>query len=214
MEDVSFFIRNFAGIIESLVVGILCFILCCIVLPDSWLIKLFKIFKRNIIDSIKRPFYVFIERITGLFVYKNNLSFDNNQQGFNEKIKYLLTENEKIEKNLYAIDLCSDLFEMLSYMAGNQDYDVMVEDAITYINAYLHAFVEIDQDEEFIYNVDKELGDVTTKISRERLSDDDIREITYNASSKLRDNKKQLNNILDKNKKEIIELIKTETNAK
>ena len=142
------------------------------------MIKLFKIFKRNIIDSVKKPFYVFIERITGLFVYKNNLSFDNNEQGFNERIKYLLTENEKIEKNLYAIDLCGDLFEMLSYMAGNQDYDVMVEDAITYINAYLCAFVEIDQDEEFIYNVDKELGAVTNKLSRERLSDDDIRELT------------------------------------
>ena len=214
MENVEFFIRNILDIGKSLILGILCFIICCIALPDSILIQLFKIFKRNIIDSIRKPFKIFIERITALFIYKNNLSFDNNEQEFNEKIKYLLAENEKIEKNLYAIDLCGDLFQMLSYMAGNQDYNVMVEDAITYLDAYLHVFVNIEQDKEFISNVYKELEFIKSKISHESLVDDDIRELTFNTNEKFEKYKNKLNNILDKNKKEIIELIKAETNAK
>ena len=214
MDSVNFFIRNFIGIIKSLVMGTLCFVLCCMMLHDTWLIKLLKLFKKNIIDSIKKPFYAFVERITGLFVYKNNLSFNNNEQGFNERVKYLLTENEKIEKNVYAVDLCCDLFEMLSFMAGNQDYNVMVEDAITYLEAYMHAFVDIDQDGEFKYKVDKELETITTKIQYGGLTDGDIRKLTYNVSAELKDLKKQLNNLLDKNKKEIVELIKVETNAK
>lgn len=214
MENVTFFYRIFVDIIVSIVIGILCFLICCYVLPDSLLIKLFKIFKRNIIDSIKEPFLRFIERITSLFVYKQNLSFDNNEQEFNERIKYLLKENEKIEKNLYAIDLCSNLFDVLSYIAGNQDYDVMVDDTLTYIEAYLKIFEDIDQDKEFICNVYKEFCDLKDKLSLEELSDNDIRTLTYNTTAKLEKNKKQLNYIFDKNQKEIIELIKTETNAK
>ena len=189
---------------KSLALGALFLFAGLWVLPDSWVVCIVKRVKSSVVRKIEEPFRKLVNTIANLYINNNMIDLQENDEIFNKNTKYYLEQNDNIDKNIYVIDLCKDIVASLSYArAGGSVYDGIFE----YLDGYYNGFVPLDQEKKFIDNMTDKLLEFGEKLSNKPDSN-----CTRQFSDFLKKEKQKLEDLKNKNKEKMIDLIKAKIN--
>jgi hypothetical protein len=210
--------------LKSLIIGVLLLIVGLLFSPDSWVLFVIKKIKSSVVRKIEEPFIKLVNTIANLYINNNIIDLQENDENFNKKTKYYLEQNEKIDKNIYVIDLCKDIVSTLRFAIPRSGCsEDIYDDVFEYLYHYSKLVVSIDQDKNFGEHM---LG----KIEEMQKSYDDISKLTsLQNDQKMRDaffkqrvdmvfnylkiEKEKLEKLKNQNKDELIRLLKGKMNG-
>jgi hypothetical protein len=210
--------------IKSLFISAVLLVIGLLFLPDSWVLAITKKLKPKMIEEIKVPLRKLLNAVVNL--YLNNDITDINEQfpEFNERTRFYVGENTKIEKNIYVIDLCKDMIATLNFAlprsVGENRFDIY-EQSLHYLYHYSQIVEYLEQDKNFVENYLEKIDSIrstyeeTIVMPREDANTVKI-VIDYcikNALGYLAEEKVKLEKLYEDNKKKLINLVKEKSNG-
>ena len=106
------------GIFKSLFYGVLLLLVSLFLITESWVINLLRLIKPSIIKNLFNKNDKYYKAFIGIIVngdYHETFVDDIEGKELIEKIKESKNELDKIETNMFTIDLLEDPFETLSF---------------------------------------------------------------------------------------------------
>ncbi len=216
MDIIRFIIDGFI----SILISILLLIIGLIFVPNNISIRVLKFLKPSIIEKINESYKKFISVLTNLYINKELIVLDGELDDFNKDTKFFLIQNEKIEKNIYVIDLCKDMLAMLGYVVprtiGGNGYDVY-EQSLEYLYYYSNIIEPIVQDRNFEHNFQDKIMElrnyyeeiISQNDVKIRQTTIDMRDYFIKPILKYLDNEKEkMQNIYSDNKEKLVDLVK------
>lgn len=183
------------GIFKSFFYGLIFLLVALFLIPESWVIKVLYLIKPSIIKTLFKNNDKYFKAFLGIIVngdYQETFADDIEGKELIEKIKNNKKELDKIETNMFTIDLIEDLFETLSFSAIHYTMDTtqdVIENLANYFNNYSSRLVDtsyrknfakdtLDKFDEMIskmnetqeYESEDQLGEKATKDMRYRYS--------------------------------------------
>lgn len=165
--------------LKGLIIGIILLVTSLFVLPSSWVVWILRIIKPSILRNIfarNEKYFGDIVEIILEGKFPGNYTDDSLAQNKLSKIKELKDDLDKVESNMFTIDLLVDLFKTLSFALSRsgissigETYDEIANYFSNYSNrlfdtSYRHNFAE-DVLEKF-QRVSKDIGDVDAGINK------------------------------------------------
>jgi hypothetical protein len=216
MEQIKIFLINN---LKSLGFALIYLILGLLFLPEGWIIIILKKMKPNLIKKMEEPYKNFINTLANLFMNNGIIDISDENSEYNEQTEHLLKENKKIEKNIYVIDLCKDIVSMFRFIYPDRPNHIILEQAFNYLQNYAKLAESITQDNNFVKNFYEKINSLD-ELFREPdgdISEDAIKVTTdyliKNIFNYLSEERNKLENLLSRNKNELIKLLKGKTHA-
>jgi ATP-dependent helicase YprA (DUF1998 family) len=203
--------------VKSLPLALFFLILGLLFLPNSWTLGVIRKIKPKIIEEIIKPFKIFLNTITNLYINNGFIDINKEDTTFNERTEYLLKENKKIEKNIYVIDLCKDIVSMFGFIYKDENVAYIYEEAINYLQHYSRLIEDIDQDKNFTENFTNKINQINGVVSFNDKDEKFTRAVQKRFFDEiftyLREERNKLDVLLNNNKKELVAIIAGEVNV-
>jgi len=116
--------------IKGLFIGIVLLLASLLVLPSSWVIWIIRIFKPSILRNLFARSDKYYSDILGIVLegkFPGKYVDDSIAENKLDKIKKLKSNLEKVESNMFTIDLLIDLFKTLSFASSQIGFSFMGE---------------------------------------------------------------------------------------
>lgn len=159
--------------VTALLVGVVLLILALIVLPNKWTIFIIKRKPALLKEIFKKNDKYFLS-ILSILLHSNFTEDYKNDEFVESKIDEIRKHKEdldKIENNMFTIDLLSDLFQVLQftvvrgYMISS---DIVIEEIINYFSHYSMRLRDTSYRKNFAKDILKQFDDMSTNIKNMR----------------------------------------------
>jgi len=167
MIDVSNLILS---TIKGLFIGILLLLVSLFVLPSSWIIFTLKLIKPSLIQKLFYKNEKYFNDILGVILenkFPGNYVKDKKGEKKITRIQELNSDLEKIESNMFTIDLLIDLFKSLSFIMtqnGLSQYGQAHDDIANYFSNYSSRLFDTSYRQNFTEEVMARFNDVSNNI--------------------------------------------------
>jgi len=199
--------------IVTLIIGSILLVLSIIFLPTKIVLWIFKKLKPDVFKNIDKKWLSNVSIIVNVLLFNSftdyNLNEENNKNL--DKINELKINNEKIEKNIYFLDLCIDLFNVLIFITRDNIRSDLFCETLNYFQYYVSKVENLNQRPNFTYNLNRNMEEFMYEfqdISIKDFSDSKTKEITF--GNTMENTRKFINNerisllqLLEQNKSEI-----------
>ena len=170
------------GIIKSLFTGVLLLLLGVYLIPHGWTIKIIKTLKPSLLKDFFKKNDKYFNSILSILIdgnFTDNFSDDIDIKDSVNEIKSLKSELEKIEKNMFTIDLLSDLFKTLQFSAINYSMSTaeqVIDNICNYFSNYSMRLFETSYRRNFADDILKKFNEMVDLMreTKEFESDDKL----------------------------------------
>lgn len=158
------------GIIKSFIIGILLVILGIYLIPHNWTIKTIKYIKPSLLKDFFKKNDKYFNSILSILLdgtFTENFQNEEVARSKIEEIKNLKSSLEKIESNMFTIDLLSDLFQTLNFAAVNysmDDSEEVIDNIANYFSNYSNRLFETSYRRNFADDIMRKFEDMTSRI--------------------------------------------------
>ncbi|UPQ78000.1 hypothetical protein M0M57_10180 [Flavobacterium azooxidireducens] len=202
------------GIFKSLFYGLILLLLALFLIPESWVIKVLHLIKPSIIKTLFKKNDKYFKAFLGIIIkgdYHETFVNDNEGKEIIEKIKINKKELDKIETNMFTIDLLEDLFETLSFSAIHYTMETtqdVIHNLANYFNNYSSRLVDTSYRKNFAKDILDKFEEMISKMnetqeyeSEDKLGKKTTKDLRYRYSREFREylknEKEQLNKTRD-----------------
>ncbi len=167
MIDIPSFIYS---AIKGLLIGVFLLLVSLFVLPTSWIVWIIRIFKPRIIRRLFAKNDKYFNDILGIILenkFPSHYKDDNIAENKITKIKELKSDLEKVESNMFTIDLLIDLFKTLSFALSHNGLSVMggtYEEIANYFSNYSSRLLNTSYRQSFADDVISRFQNVSNHI--------------------------------------------------
>jgi len=176
MIDIPNFIYS---AIKGLLIGVVLLLASLFVLPTSWVIWILRIFKPSLIKTVfakSDKYYSDVIEIILEGKFPGNYANDGLAKSKLSKIKELKSDLEKIESNMFTIDLLVDLFKTLSFALSRSGFSALgetYEEIANYFSNYSNRLFDTSYRQNFAEDVIGKFQNVTNNLHElEKLIED------------------------------------------
>jgi|ERR1035437_1009312 hypothetical protein len=149
--------------IRSLIITFLFFIFSIVFLPEGIVVWVLKKLRPSIIKTESKKWKSILSIIINILLHNNYTDFNQGKKLKEklDKIKKLHSNNVAIEKNIYFLDLCIDIFKMLTFalpkvVSGGAEFWIFSE-ALNYLGYYTNYVTSLEQNKNFPLDVSNSL---------------------------------------------------------
>jgi hypothetical protein len=190
MEQLITFI---IGLVKGLFIGAILLLVGIYAIPHSWTIKIIKYLKPSLLKDFFIRNDMFFNSILGILLdgtysdnFKDNVSVKNKI----EKLKLLKADLDNIEKNMFTIDLLTDLFNTLNFAAVNYsmtDSSDVIDNIANYFSNYSNRLEETAYRKNFATDILKRFDEMLNQMreSKEYESEDKLGDKMAKASRQM-----------------------------
>jgi hypothetical protein len=135
-------IEIITGIITSFIIGIILVFLGIYLIPHNWTIRIIKYLKPSLLKDIFQRNNKYFNSILGILIdgtFTDNYKNEEEAKSRIDEIKNLKNELNKVEQNMFTIDLLSDLYKTLDFAAVNYTMNT-TSDVIENIGNYFRSY--------------------------------------------------------------------------
>lgn len=202
------------GIFKSLFYGALLLLVSLFLIPEIWVINLLRLVKPSIIKTLFNKNDKYYKAFIGIVVngdYHETFVDDIEGKELIEKIKENKRELDKIETNMFTIDLLEDLFETLSFSAIHYTMETtqeVIANLANYFNNYSSRLIDTSYRKNFAKDTLDKFDEMISKINEtqeyegeDKLGEKSTKDMRYRYSREFREylknEKEQLNKTRD-----------------
>lgn len=157
--------------IKGLLIGVVLLLISLFVLPTSWVIWIIRIFKPSILKSVFAKNDKYFNDILGIILegkFPGKYSNDSLAEIKLSKIKQLKSDLDKVESNMFTIDLLKDLFKTLSFASSQVGFSFIgetYEQIANYFSHYSSRLFDTTYRQNFSEDVIRKFEDASKKLS-------------------------------------------------
>lgn len=169
MIDIPSFIFS---AIKGLLIGVVLLLVSLFVLPTSWIVWIIRIVKPSILKSVFAKSDKYFNDILGIILenkFPSSYTDDNLAEKKISKIKELKSDLEKVESNMFTIDLLIDLFKTLSFALSRIGFSVMgetYEEIANYFSNYSSRLFDTSYRQSFAEDVINRFQNVSNNLHK------------------------------------------------
>lgn len=158
--------------IKGLLVGVVLLVISLFALPSSWVVWILRIIKPSILKNIFAKNEKYFSDIVGIILegkFPGNYSDDTLAQNKLSKIKELKDDLDKVESNMFTIDLLVDLFKTLSFAlsrSGISSIGETYDEIANYFANYSHRLFDTSYRYNFAEDVLEKFQQVSKNIEQ------------------------------------------------
>jgi hypothetical protein len=158
--------------LKGLAIGLMLLLASLFILPSSWVIWVLKYFKPSILKNIFAKNDKYFSDILGIILegkYPGNYVDDELAQNKLSKVKELKDDLEKVESNMFTIDLLVDLFKTLSFAlsrSGISSIGETYEEIANYFGNYSNRLFDTSYRHNFAEDVLEKFQQVSENIEK------------------------------------------------
>jgi hypothetical protein len=179
--------------LKSLFWGLILVIFGICLIPHEWTIKIIRFIKPSLLKDFFKKNDRYFNSILSILLdgtFTDNFKNEETAKKKIEKLKLLKADLESIEKNMFTIDLLTDLFNTLSFAAINYsmaDSEEVIENIANYFSNYSNRLQETSYRKNFATDVLKRFNEMTNYIreTKEYESEDKLGDRVSKGSRKM-----------------------------
>ncbi|MFI5221310.1 MAG: hypothetical protein ACHQK8_03215 [Bacteroidia bacterium] len=157
--------------LKALFLGLILVAISIYLIPHEWTIKVIKFIKPSLLKDFFKKNDKYFNSILSILLdgtFTDNFKNEESAKAKVAKIKSLKTDLDSIEKNMFTVDLLTDLFNTLNFAAVNysmQDSEEVIDNISNYFSNYSNRLEETSYRKNFATDVLKRFDELTAHMS-------------------------------------------------